>query len=55
MIHSYCNYGIYDEDTSQCLENGDSIDCLSYWDNGNRVILEDILIKDINRDENLTG
>ncbi len=51
MIHSYCNYGIYNEDTSQCLEEGDSIDRLSYWDNGKRITLENVQIKDINKEE----
>lgn len=53
MIHSYsyCNYGICNEDTSQYLEAEDRVDRLSYWDNGNRVILENIQITDINRDE----
>lgn len=51
MIQSYCNYGIYNEDTSQCLEEGDSVDRLSYWDNGNKVTLEDVQIKNINKDE----
>lgn len=51
MIQSYCNYGIYNEDTSQCLEEGDDVDRISYWDNGKRVTLEDVRIKDINNDE----
>lgn len=51
MIQSYCNYGIYNEDTSQCLEEGDDVDHLSYWDNGKRVTIEDVQIKNINKDE----
>lgn len=51
MIRSYCNYGIYNEDTSQCLEEGDSVDCLSYWDSGNRITVENVLINDISKDE----
>lgn len=51
MIHSYCNYGIYNEDTSQCLEEENDVDRISYWDNGCRVTLEDVRIKDINKDE----
>ncbi len=51
MIRSYCNYGIYNEDTSQCLEEGDSVDRLSYWDSGNRITVENVLINDISKDE----
>lgn len=51
MIHSYCNYGIYNDDTYQYLEGGDDVNRLSYWDNGNRVTIEDVQIKDINKDE----
>lgn len=51
MIQSYCNYGIYNEDTSQCLEEGDDVDRISYLDNGERVTLENVQIKDINKDE----
>lgn len=51
MIHSYCNYGIYNEDTSQCLEEGDSVDRLSYWDNGRKVTLKDVHIQSISKEE----
>lgn len=33
------------------MEEGDDVDHLSYWDNGNKVALEDVQIKDINKDE----
>lgn len=51
MIHSYCNYGIYNEDTSQSLEEGDSIDRLSYWDDEKRVVLKDVQVQSIDKDE----
>lgn len=51
MIHSYCNYGIYNEDTSQCLEDGDSVDRLTYWDDGNKIVLEDVQVQSISKDE----
>lgn len=51
MIQSYYNYGIYNEDTSQCLEDGDRVDCLSYWDNGKKIILKDVQIQSIDKDE----
>ena len=51
MIHSYCIYGIYNEDTAQVLEPGDSVDRLSYRDNGKKITLEDVQINDINKDE----
>lgn len=51
MTYSYCNYGIYNEDTSQCLEDGDSIDRFSYWDNGKKVILKDVQVQSIDKDE----
>lgn len=51
MIHSYCNYGIYNEDTSQCLEEGDSVDRLSYWSDGEMITIEEVQIKDIDKDK----
>lgn len=51
MIHSYCNYGIYNEDTSQCLESGDDVDRFSYWDGGKMVTLENVQIKSIDKNE----
>ena len=51
MIHSYCIYGIYNEDIAQVLEPGDSVDRLSYRDNGKKITLEDVQINDINKDE----
>lgn len=51
MIKSYCNYGIYNEDTSQCLEPEDNVDHLSYWDDGHKITLENVIIKSINKDE----
>lgn len=51
MIHSYCNYGIYNEYTSQCLEEGNSVDRISYWDNGKRVVLKDVQVQSIDKYE----
>lgn len=51
MIFSYCNYGICNEDTSQCLEEGDTVDRISYFDGEKRVVLENVQIKDINDSE----
>lgn len=51
MIHSYCNYGIYNEDTAQCLEEGDDVDRITYWDNEKKITLEDVQITDIREDE----
>ena len=51
MIHSYYNYIICNEYTSQCLKKGEDVNRLSYWDNGNRVTVEAVQIKDINKDE----
>ena len=33
------------------LKGGDNVDRFSYWDNGNMVTLENVQIKDINKDE----
>lgn len=51
MIQSYCTYGIFNEQTDQCLEEGDYIDRLTYLDNGNEVILEDAIIDFISKEE----
>ena len=51
MIKSYCNYGIYNEKTSQCLEEGDDVDQLTYWDDGRRVVLENVHISEITSDD----
>lgn len=51
MIQSYCNYGIYNEDTSQCLEEGDRVDRISYWNDGSVVVLKDVQVQSIDKDE----
>lgn len=51
MIRTYCNYGIYDEDTAQCIEVGDSLDKISYFDDSKLIILEDVYVNDITKDE----
>lgn len=51
MIRSYCNFGIYNDDTSQSLEEGDDIDRIAYWDNGNKVVLKDVRISEIRAEE----
>lgn len=51
MVKTYCNYGIYDEDTARCAEEGDNLDRLTYWDDGRKVTLEDVHISSITADE----
>lgn len=51
MIFSYCNYGICNDDTSQCLEEWDTIDRLSYFDDEKRIVLENVQVKDIDENE----
>ena len=51
MIQSYCNYGIYNEDTSQCMEDGDCVDSLTYCDGEKFVTVEDVRIVKITKDK----
>lgn len=51
MIQSYCTYGICNIDTTQCLEEGDSVERLAYWEDGRKVVLKDVQISSINETE----
>ncbi len=51
MVKTFCNYGIYDEDTARSAEEGDNIDRLTYWDDGKKITLEDVHISSITADE----
>lgn len=51
MIKSYCNYGIYNDNTGECLEEGANVNQLTCWNDGQRVSLENVHIVRISRDE----
>lgn len=51
MIQSYCTYGIFNDQTSQCLEDGDYVECLSYWDDEKKIVLKDVQVQSIDKDE----
>lgn len=46
-VKTYCTYGLYDEDSANSLEEGDSCERFTYWDNVKKVTLEDVTINDI--------
>lgn len=51
MVKSYCTYGMYNEDTSECVEQGENLNMLSYWSNGYLITLEDVHVSKISKDE----
>jgi hypothetical protein len=51
MVTTYCNYGLYNEDTCESLEEGDPVSEFSYWNDGHKITLEDVMIEDIRKDE----
>lgn len=51
MVKSYCNYGIYDEDTSHCLEVDDCVDSLKFYDGERFITIENVRIKEIKKDK----
>lgn len=51
MVKSYCTYGIYNEETSESVEEGENLNEISYWDDGHLKTLEDVHVSKINADE----
>lgn len=51
MVKSYCNYGIYNENTALSLEVGDSVDTLTYWKANSRATLIDVRVINITKYE----
>lgn len=51
MVKSYVIYGIYDEDTCQCLEKGDSTSRLTFWKDGKKITVSDVEIVKISKDK----
>lgn len=52
-IKVYCNRGLYDDETSHCLTEGDICDSLSYWNNGVKITKNNVLIKCIINDDEI--
>lgn len=50
MVKSYVIYGIYDEDTCQCLEKGDCASRLAFWKDGKKITLSDVEVVKITKD-----
>lgn len=50
MVSVYCNYGLYDEDSCACLEEGDWVSEFSYIDDDLKITLLDVYILDIKKD-----
>jgi hypothetical protein len=51
MINTHCNYRLFNEDTYDSLEEGNYISEFSYWDDGHKITLEKIYIKNIRKDK----
>lgn len=51
MVKSYCRHGIYNEETSQCLEEGDSVSELVYYEDGCEITAYNAEISSISSDE----
>ena len=51
MVRTYCTYGLYDEDSASSLEEGDGCERFIYWDDGEKVTLENVKINDIYKDK----
>ena len=49
-VKTYCNYGLYDEDSANTLEAGDSCERFTYWNDGIQVTIKNITICDIYED-----
>ncbi|MDO5293339.1 MAG: hypothetical protein Q4F05_11375 [bacterium] len=50
MAQSYCNYGVYNPDTAKCMEEGESFDWLTFWEDGTLRKLTDVYIETITED-----
>ena len=51
MIKTFCDYKLFNEDTSQILKEGDWIDNFSYYDNKHKITLKNIQIININEND----
>lgn len=49
-VKTYCNYGLFDEDSANTLEYGDSCERFTYWNDGIQVTIKNITICDIYED-----
>ena len=49
-VKTYCKYGLYDEDNGNSLEEGDSCEHFTYWDDGKQATIKNITICDIYKD-----
>lgn len=50
-VKTYCNYGLCDEDSANTLEEGDSCERFTYWNDGIQVTIKNITICDIYEDK----
>ena len=51
MIKVYADYRLYNTVTNHYIDRGDTVNELSYFDDGNRIVLSDVKIKAIHYQE----